>query len=132
TQLLGSINIAQSLNNPVPANGGAAGESLSSVSRRGPQVMRHEARSLAALDYEALALEASPGVALAKALPAIAPNLRPAPGWVTIIIVPHSADAQPQPSRELRDEVQAFLAARAPATLAPARLNIIGPSYLPV
>jgi hypothetical protein len=51
---------------------------------------------------------------------------------VTVIIVPQSKDPRPQPSFELRRQVHAYLTARAPATLAPERVAIIGPTYLPV
>jgi hypothetical protein len=132
TQLLGTVPLVQSVHNPRAADGGADGETLEAVQTRGPQTLRHRDRSLAARDYEALAREASPGVAAARALPTTAPNGRPAPGWVTVIIVPQSQDPRPQPSFELRRQVHAYLTARAPATLAPERVAIIGPTYLPV
>jgi hypothetical protein len=135
----GAINLlmsvapfVQAVSNPRAAEGGADGERLDAVHRRGPQTLRHRGRSLSARDYEALAREASPGIALARALPATTPNLRPAPGWVTVIIVPQSQDPRPQPSFELRRQVQAHLAARAPATLPPERVAVIGPTYLPL
>jgi hypothetical protein len=51
---------------------------------------------------------------------------------VTVIIVPQSQGPRPQPSFELRRQVHAYLTARAPATLAPERVAIIGPAYLSV
>jgi hypothetical protein len=98
---------------------------------RGPKVTRHRRQALSQDDYEALAREASPAVAVARALPATYPNGRPAPGWVKLIIVPHSHDPQPQPSFELRRRVQDFLAARAPATVA-GQIAVVGPVYLPI
>ena len=132
TQLLSTAPFVQSVHNPRAADGGADGETLEAVKTRGPQTLRHRGRALAARDYEALAREASPGVAAARALPATAPNGRPAPGWVTVIIVPQSQDPQPQPSFELRRQVHAYLTARMPATLTPERVAIIGPTYLPI
>jgi hypothetical protein len=132
TQLLGTVPFVQSVHNPRAADGGADGETPEAVRTRGPQTLRHRGRALAARDYEALAREASPGIAAARALPATAPNGRPAPGWVTVIIVPQSQDPRPQPSFELRRQVHAYLTARAPATLAPERVAIIGPTYLPI
>src|SRR5262249_33796880 len=123
---------ALSVTNPRAADAGVDGESIEAVRRRGPETVRHQGRSLAGRDYEALAREASPGVARGKALPAAAPNLRSAPGWVTLFVVPRSADAEPVPSRELRREIHDFLAARAPATLACAHISVVGPKYLPV
>ena len=117
SQLLGSAAIVQSVTNPRGGDGGAAGETIEGVKRRGPQRLRHLGRALSAADYEALAREASPGVAMARALPATAPNGRPAPGSVTLIIVPHSLDPRPQPSFELRRQVYEYIGARVPASL---------------
>jgi hypothetical protein len=123
---------ARSVTNPAPAEGGADTEASSDVSWRGPQVLRHRGAALSAADYEALALEASPGVAIARCLPATSPNLRPAPGWVTLILVPRSLDPQPEPSYELKQEVAAYLALRAPDSIVNGRINLIPPDYLPV
>ena len=130
SQLLSGV-LAESVTNPRAAEGGADVEGVAAVNRRGPQVIRHRGRSLSTRDYEALALEASPAVAVARALPATHPNGRPAAGWVTVIIVPHASDAQPQPSYGLRRRVREFLALRAPAGIA-AQIAVTGPTYLPI
>lgn len=129
TQLMGGAT-AQSVTNPAAAEGGADTEPASDVSWRGPQVLRHRGSALAAADYEALALEASPGVAIARCLPATSANLRPAPGWVTLILVPRSLDPQPEPSYDLKQEVMAYLAERAPAAIESGRIAVIPPNYL--
>jgi hypothetical protein len=131
TQML-SGTPAQSVTNPVAAEGGADTEAASDITWRGPQVLRHRGSALAAADYEALALEASPGVAITRCLPATSADLLPAPGWVTLILVPHSLDPQPTPSYELKLEVAAYLAARAPDAIEPGRISVIPPNYLPV
>jgi len=131
-QVLGALTLAQSVNNPRAAEGGAEAELPQSIRVRGPQILRHQERALSVRDYEALALAASPAVAVARALPARTHDGRPAPGWVTLIIVPHSQEARPQPSFELRRQVRDYLAARAPATVQAARIEIAGPNYLPV
>jgi hypothetical protein len=69
-------------------------------------------------------------VALARALACTDPNGRPAPGWVTVIIVPLSQDPRPTPSVVLLRKVQEFLEARAPSTLS--GVYVAGPSYLAV
>lgn len=124
--------LASAVSNPRAGEGGADGETPGMLRSRGPHVLRHQERALSALDYEMLAREASPAVAAVRVLPATAPNGRPAPGWVTLIVVPQSQDAQPLPSFELRRQVHDFLALRAPATLAPLHIGVIGPTYLPV
>lgn len=128
-QLLGGA-VAQSVTNPAAAEGGADTEPAVDVQWRGPQVLRHRGSALAAADYEALALEASPGVAITRCLPATTADLRPAPGWVTLILVPRSLDPQPLPSWELRQEVMTYIAGRAPSSIEPGRISVIPPNYL--
>lgn len=130
TQFLGAIPYVSGVTNPRAAEGGADGETVEHMRVRGPQTLRHRERALSAQDYESLAQAASPGVAVARALPATHPSGRSLPGWVTIIIVPRSREPRPQPSFGLRRQVQEFLQARAPADLT--GLCVTGPTYLPV
>jgi hypothetical protein len=94
-------------------------------------VLRHRLQAISLSDYEALAREASPAIAVARALPATRTGRDAAPGWVTVIVVPRSADARPQPTAELRRAVSEFLSARVPASAA-AQIRVAGPQYLPV
>lgn len=128
-QLLGGA-VARSVTNPAAAEGGADTEPATKVAWRGPQVLRHRGSALAAEDYEALALEASPGVAITRCLPATSANLRAAPGYVTLILVPRSLDPQPKPSYELKQQVMAYLAERAPASIESGRITVIAPNYM--
>lgn len=130
TQLLSGVPAA-GVSNPVAAEGGADTEPVDNVQQRGPQVVRHQYQAISLSDYEALAREASPAVAVARALPTTHSSGRQTPGWVKIIIMPHSQEPQPQPSFGLRRQVQAFLAARVPAAVA-AQIAVTGPTYLPV
>jgi predicted phage baseplate assembly protein len=130
-QLLGGA-VAQSVTNPAAAEGGADTEAASDICWRGPQVLRHRGSALAAADFEALALQASPGVAITRCLPTTTQNLLPVPGWVTLILVPHSLDPQPEPSYELKQEVAAYIALRAPSVIDSGRITVIPPNYLPV
>jgi hypothetical protein len=93
-------------------------------------VLRHRHQALSRHDYESLACEASPAVALARALPATTPSGLPLAGWVKLIIVPHGQEARPFPSYELRRRVSAYLGARMPAAMG--GLSVVGPEYLPV
>jgi predicted phage baseplate assembly protein len=121
---------AKGVTNPRAAEGGADGEAPEAVRDRGPLLIRHRRRACSADDYEALAREASPGVAVARALSTTAPNGRPAPGWVRLIIVPQSHDPRPQPSFELRRRVREFIRTRGPASLG--GLAVVGPEYRPI
>jgi hypothetical protein len=130
TQVLGPVGGVEAVFNPLPAGGGGDGESAASVVTRGPQTIRHRGRALSPQDYETLAREANASVAVARALACRDVDGRQAPGWVTLVIVPQSAEPRPWPSFELRDQVQRFVAERASADLAAARhIYVTGPDY---
>jgi hypothetical protein len=130
SQLLSGV-LAKGITNPRAAEGGADGEPANAVLERGPLTLRNHRQALSSDDYEALAREASPAVAIARALPTTHPSGRPATGWVRLVIMPHSHEPRPQPSFELRRQVQEFLTARMSAS-AVGQLSVVGPSYLEV
>lgn len=129
-QLLSGV-LAQSVTNARAAEGGAHEEPPDEISVGGPRTIRDRRQAVTLGDYEALGREASPAVAVARALPTTEAPGRQTPGWVKLVIVPNSEDAQPQPSFELRHQVQAFLAARMPAA-ASGHVAVTGPDYLPI
>ena len=58
---------------------------------------------------------------------------RRVPGWVTVVIIPQSAEPRPWPSFGLRQEVQQFIGERASADLAAANhIYVTGPDYVAV
>ncbi len=122
---------AQGATNPRAAEGGADGELPGGALSRGPAMVRHRRQALSLEDVEALAREASPAVAVARALPTTHPTGRPAPGWVKVIVMPHSGDPRPSPSFELRRRIEAFLALRAPAGAA-GQIRVAAPDYQPI
>lgn len=130
TQLLSGVP-AESVTNVRAAEGGADQESTAAVLRRGPASVAARSQALTAADYEVLAKEASPAVAVARALPATDGYGLPAPGQVRVIILPDSAEPRPVPSFGLRRTVQAHLRRRSPASMA-GRVFVIGPDYHPV
>jgi hypothetical protein len=133
TQLVGPIGGVETVFNPLTAQGGADGETLENYAIRGPRTLRHRRRAIAPADYETLAHEASPAVAVARAVPARNPAGRPIPGWVTLLIIPYSEEPRPWPSFGLREQVRRFIEARALADLAAARgIYVTGPDYLPI
>jgi hypothetical protein len=130
SQQLGAIGGLEAVSNPLPSEGGADAESLEAVAQRGPQTLRCRGRCLAPGDYETMAHEASPAVAVARALPGVDPSGVERPGWVTLIITPHSEDERPWPSFGLREQVRTYIAAHAPADLVKLeRINVTGPQY---
>jgi len=132
-QPLGAIGGMEEIFNPLPAEGGADSETIEQVAVRGPATVRHRGRAITAADYETLAREASPSVALARAVPGRDPRGVTRPGWITLVVVPHSAEPRPYPSHGLRESVRRFVEERAPADLAAARQIVVtGPDYHPV
>lgn len=131
TQLHSAVPYLQVISNPVDAAGGAAGETSEEVTNRGPQRLRNAGRSVAAADYEWLAREASPEVAIARCLPTTGPDGYGQPGWVTVVIVPQGAALQPEPSQELLDRVEHAIASEAPAAIA-TQIRVTGPRYRPI
>lgn len=128
TQLYSAVPSVKEIANPVAAAGGAGGEPTAAVLRRGPQRLRNAGRSVARADYEWLAKEASPEVAIARCLPTTGPDGHDQPGWVTVVIVPHSTASAPEPSQELLRRVERALSMQAPAAIA-TQVLIVGPAY---
>lgn len=122
--------------NPAPAEGGEDVETIPRVRTRGPRSIRHRNRAVTLTDYEWIVQEASTKIARVKGLSVTNPQKQFKPGWVTMMVVPQSNDAKPLPTAELIDEVQAYLAARAPScltTMVPLQqINLIPPNYLRV
>ena len=133
TQLLGAVGGVQSVSNALAAEGGADAETAEQVARRGPYSLRHRGRAVAAGDYETMAREASPSVALARAVAGRDAGGLAAPGWVTLVVIPQSAEPRPYPSFGLREQVRTYVSARAACDLVAAeQIFVTGPDYQPV
>ena len=131
-----AIPYIESVTNPVPSEGGTDVESLDLVKVRGPRSIRHRNRAVTLTDYEWIVQEASLKIAKVKGLDVATPQKQFKPGWVTIMIVPHSSDAKPLPSVELIEEVSAYVARKAPSCLTEMipmkQIHLIPPNYLRV
>lgn len=114
--------------NHYPAVGGSDLESIESVKQRGPFALKARNRAVTAGDFEWLAREASSTVARVKALPA-----REREGHVTVLVVPHVPEKQPDfleerplPSTELLRRVGRYLDQR---KLVTTLLTVARPRY---
>jgi hypothetical protein len=133
SQLLAGIPGVDKVFNPRPAEGGADAETADAVSWRGPRTLHHRGRGLCAGDLETLAREASPAVAVARAIPTLNAAGRPQPGCVTLVVIPDSEEPRPWPSFGLRERVRQAVEARASADIAAAgRIFVTGPQYIAV
>lgn len=130
SQMLAGVAGIDSVSNPTPAEGGADAETLDRVATRGPRTVRHRGRGLLPQDLETMAIEASPAVAFAKAIPTMDNQGRERPGWVTLVVIPRSMENRPWPSFGLREQVRKYIEARTSADVAAAhRLYVHGPNY---
>jgi hypothetical protein len=134
-QLKTTVPYVDKAANTEAAAGGADAESLDSLLQRAPRSIRHGGRAVTLEDYEDLAMLASPEVARAKCVPLhnlIEDPLGQQPtarGEVSVIIVPRSSEAKPQPSLELLARVQDYLEAHSVPT---SRVSVVGPLYVRV
>jgi hypothetical protein len=133
SQILGPLPGVQSVVNPRSAEGGADGEAIEALSIRGPRTIRHRGRALTPSDYETLAHEASPAVAVARAIPTRNAAGQSVAGWVTLLVIPQSQEPRPRPSFGLRHQIRKYIEERAPAeTAAASQIHVTGPDYLAV
>jgi hypothetical protein len=128
-----TIPFVDSVLNPSAAGGGSDTELVESAIERGPRSIKHRGRAITAEDFEQLAREASQAVARVKCLPTFNDQGEYETNWVTVIIVPGSADARPVPSPQLRYRVEQYLRERAASTVAfLQQVKVSGPAYVEV
>jgi predicted phage baseplate assembly protein len=118
-----------SITNPIPALGGTATETLGHAEGRAVELMEKPNRAVTLADYEAFARE-TPGVRTARVsakanLHTSFPCLK-TPGIITVIILPYLPVDRPMPSRELRQQVAAYLKRR---RVIGTRVEVVGPTY---
>jgi hypothetical protein len=132
-QLKSSIAFVDSVTNPEAAEGGSDTELLEQALERGSRILKHRNRAVTSIDFEHLTLLASRSIARVKCLPNINDEGKNELGWVTVIIIPKSSEAKPQPSLVLRQEVEKYLYNRtANIITAPKHLYISGPAYVEI
>jgi len=114
---------------PFAARGGAAAAAIADLQARVLKDLARPTRAATLADLERLALE-TPGVPGGRAR-AVAdhhpdyPGL-PAPGCVTVIVVPAGVGGSPTPTRGFLATVRAYLGRRRPVAT---ELHVIGPTY---
>jgi hypothetical protein len=132
-QLLGPIGGVESVENPLPAQGGADGEPVADLAERGPATLRHRGRAVTPGDYEAIAYEAAPDLGWVRAVPCLDRGGHARPGWITLLVVPDEDGPQPWPSFGLRENIRRYVEDRAGADVTAAdQVVVTGPDYFPV
>ena len=129
-QLRTTVPYVQAVTHHEPASGGQDAGDAAAVRRAASGWLRHRDRAVCADDYVDLCHAASPEVARAwcngcRDLDTTRATTF-APGVVSLIVLPHGAQARPQPSADLLRRVKAHLDARRPLN---AELVLLGPDY---
>ncbi|MEH1771551.1 putative baseplate assembly protein [Nostoc sp.] len=133
TSLTSSIAFVDSVTNPEAAEGGSDSELLEQALKRGPQMLKHRNRAVTKGDFECLTSQASRSIARVHCLPNFDDQKNKQPGWVTVIIVPKSSEAQPQPSLQLKQTVEKYLQNHAANVVtSPKHLHVCGPIYIQI
>jgi hypothetical protein len=133
-QLRTTLPYIDAVFNREPATGGQDGGDAQAVRRAASAWLRHRGRAVCADDYADLARAASPEVARAysfgsRDLAGAGDDAALAPGVVSVVVVPASAEPRPQPALDLLGRVKVFLDARRPVTT---ELVVLGPDYAAV
>lgn len=126
---LGSLATPLAVVQPVAAEGGTVRETLASAQARAHDKASSVDKAVTVDDIERIALE-TPGVPVARvrAVPGLHALLPcyPAPGVVTLIVIPPCPRPAPMPSRDLLDAVERHLDAR---RLVTSEIRAIAPRY---
>ena len=122
-----TLSYVNAVTNPFAAMGGADLEDVEEIKLRGPSLLKSRGRAVTREDYEALAHQASNGVARASCIPCYRGE-----GQVAVVVVPkvserfESESAKPVPSTELLRRVSRYLTER---KLLTTRLHVLKPRY---
>ncbi|MBW7886325.1 MAG: baseplate J/gp47 family protein [Caldilineaceae bacterium] len=105
----GALSDIQGVTNLALAVGGVDAEAVDQTKRRGPHSLKHRQQPVMAEDYQWITLEAD-NVARAYCLPTRDPQGARQPGWVTVVVVPQSAESKPLPApaalRQIRNRLE--------------------------
>jgi predicted phage baseplate assembly protein len=127
TTMVTTVTGVESVSNPRPAVGGRDEQDVEDLKLRAPREIRRRNRAVTEEDFTSLAEEVG-GVARATALPLRHPD-HPGvdvPGTVTVVVLPVSRDAAPQPSSDL---IRAVCRSLEAYRLLTTELFVTGPAY---
>ncbi len=128
-----TIPSVEKVSNPEAAGGGSDTEAVESALDRGSQSVKNRGRAVTAEDFEWLTRASSRAVARVKCLPTFDDRGEYRTGWVTVIVVPGTADARPTPSPQLSQRIERYLSEHAANVASfPRRVKVSGPVYVEV
>jgi hypothetical protein len=112
---------AKRVSNPLPAEGGSDTETLESVFRRGPHLIKHMDRAVTLEDFERLAKNSSSEVARTRCY---VDGSR-----LKIVVIPKGGEDRPVPNPGLLRTVKRYLLERSLNTIPEKRVEVLGPIY---
>lgn len=112
---------AKRVSNPLPAEGGSDTETLESVFRRGPHLIKHMDRAVTLEDFERLAKNSSSEVARTRCY-VVGSRLK-------IVVIPKGGEDRPTPTPGLLRTVKRYLLERSLNTITEKRVVVSGPNY---
>lgn len=132
--LITALPFVESVFNPVAADGGSDNESMVDVGERGTHWVKHRLRAVTNEDFEQLTFLASRVVARTKCIVEETSEGPLAKGTITMIVIPHSSDPKPGPSRQLKQTIEDYLMKHGPDRLfnKGKRLLIEAPTYIEI
>lgn len=121
------------IDQPMPSFGGRPPETQATMPLRVGERLRHKERAVACWDYERLVLERFPAIDRVRTLPARNPRTGPAPGEVTVVVLPtreHFTGLDPTAPMvcpELLEEIRSSLAGSASPFIT---VHVVNPVYV--
>ncbi len=133
SSLKNAIPFVSEVTNHLPADGGSETETLDEVLVRGPLKLKNRERAASTEDFESLARNASRKIVRAKCLPNTDESGEHAPGWVTVLVVPDSQQADEEPARLLIKIVEDYLLEHSANLVSAAnRIHVAGARYVKI
>lgn len=104
--LKSSIPFVDKAFNPLSASGGEDVELIEKAMERSPLRLKNRDRAITAEDFEQIAYQTSRAIARVKCLQNTDYEWQYNPGWITVLVVPHSTENKPQISLQLKRQVE--------------------------
>ena len=123
-----SVVGVKAFSQPFDGESGTRAEGKAQFRRRVAERLRHKGRAWSTWDYETLVLERFADISYVKCLPTCQTDGTPAPGHITVIIIPNSPDnpLQPSPQIKMINDVTKVLH---DVSSSFCQLHVIGPAY---